>query len=324
MRVLVCGAGGAIGGHLVARLLADGLDVRAVDMKSPGNWWQWHDAADNRASCYGDMLDPDAVHEALTDVDVVYDLAADMGGISHITEHRFDCALSVRIATNLLTAAIDEGVSRFFFSSSACIYAADKQSVTAVTALREEDAWPAQPEAGYGEEKLFTEQLCKYAMEDYGLETRVARFHNVYGTHGSWRGGREKAPAAICRKVAEAKLSGCGHIEIWGDGAQTRSFMHVCDCVEGVRRITDSDVRYPINLGSSHLVTINEMVTIVEDIAGVVLDRKYLTDAPQGVRGRNSDNTRIRAELGWEPSTSLRDGLERLYPWVESQVRAAQ
>lgn len=321
MKALVAGAGGFIGGHLVARLLTDGHDVHAVDIKSLDEWWQVHPGA-RHVAAHVDLRDQGHAYRAVDGVDAVYDLAADMGGMGFIESHRFDCALSVQIATNLLNAAILFETPRFFFSSSACVYPARKQNLTNLPALREADAWPAQPEAGYGEEKLFTEQLCRYAMEDKGLETRVARFHNVYGPHGSWDGGREKAPAAICRKVAAAKLSGSYSIDIWGDGAQTRSFMFVDDCVEGTRRIMDSDIRYPVNLGSSQLVTVNELVTLVEDIAGISLQRFYDVTKPQGVRGRNSDNTRIRAELGWEPTIALRAGLEATYRWVYDQLAA--
>jgi nucleoside-diphosphate-sugar epimerase len=234
------------------------------------------------------------------------------------------CMLSVLINTHLLLAAREAGVPRFFFSSSACVYAADKQESPDVTALKEGDAYPAMPEDGYGWEKLFSERMCRHFMEDFGLETRVARYHNVYGPHGTWEGGREKAPAAICRKVAEAKLSGQNEIEIWGDGEQTRSFTFIDDCVTGTFLIMDSDVREPLNLGSEQLVSINRLVDMVEDIAGHRVTRRYNLDAPQGVRGRNSDNTRIQELLGWAPGTSLEDGLERTYRWVHDQVRATR
>jgi nucleoside-diphosphate-sugar epimerase len=207
-----------------------------------------------------------------------------------------------------------------FYSSSACVYAADKQTDPNVTALKEEDAYPAMPEDGYGWEKLFSERMCRHFREDFGLQTRVARYHNVYGPRGTWKGGREKAPAAICRKVAEAKLSGEHTIEIWGDGKQTRSFMFIDDCLYGTQRIMDSDILEPINLGSSELVSINQLVDIVEDIAGVKLKRSYNLNAPKGVNGRNSDNTKIQQYLGWEPSTRLREGLEKLYAWVYDQI----
>jgi len=234
------------------------------------------------------------------------------------------CMLSVLVNTHMLMAARAAGVERFFYSSSACVYAAEHQTDPDVTALREEDAYPAMPEDGYGWEKLFSERMCRHFREDFGLHTRVARYHNVYGPNGTYDGGREKAPAAICRKVAAAKLSGDHRIEIWGDGQQTRSFMYVDDCVHGTQALADSDVIEPINLGSSELVTINELVSIVEEIAGLELRREYKLDAPQGVRGRNSDNTRILELLGWEPSISLREGLEQTYRWVYDQLAAGE
>jgi len=228
--------------------------------------------------------------------------------------------LSVLINTNMLVAAREAGVARFFFSSSACVYAADRQTSADVVALREEDAYPAMPEDGYGWEKLFSERMCRHFREDYGLTTRVARYHNVYGPLGTFEGGREKAPAAICRKVVEARLSGRHQIEIWGDGEQTRSFMYIDDCIRGTRAIAESDILEPINLGSSELVSINQLVDIVEDIAGLRLRRLYRLDAPKGVRGRNSDNTRIQRELGWQPSIALRDGMERTYRWIHDTM----
>jgi nucleoside-diphosphate-sugar epimerase len=232
--------------------------------------------------------------------------------------------LSVLINTHLLMAAREAGVERYLYSSSACVYAAGRQSSPDVTALREEDAYPAQPEDGYGWEKLFSERMCRHFLEDFGLETRVARYHNVYGPLGSWTGGREKAPAAICRKVAEAVAFDRGEIEIWGDGKQTRSFMYIDDCVRGTREILEGPRVEPINLGSAELVTVDQLVDRAEAIAGVSLERVYRTDAPQGVRGRNSDNTRFRETYGWEPSISLAEGLERTYAWISAQVEAAR
>jgi len=246
-----------------------------------------------------------------------------MGGIGFIEGNKARCMLSVLLSTNMLIAARDAEVERFFYSSSACVYAADKQDSEALRPLREEDAYPAMPEDGYGWEKLFSERLCRHFMEDFGLETRVARYHNVYGPKGDWTGGREKAPAAICRKVAEAIATGSGRIEIWGDGGQTRSFMFVDDCVEGTLRVAGGPLSEPVNLGSSELVTINQLVDLVEEIAGTQLERSYILDAPQGVRGRNSDNTLIRETLGWEPSTTLREGLEKTYGWVAAEVARA-
>ena len=318
-KVLVTGAGGFIGGHLVAALLEQGCDVRAVDAKPPDSWYQLHQDADNRCS---DVSDPQACREAVRGVEAIYNLAADMGGMGFIEANKALCMLSVLINTNMLIAAREAGVSRYFFSSSACVYAAEHQTSADVTALKESDAYPAMPEDGYGWEKLFSERMCRHFNEDFGLETRVARYHNVYGPYGTYAGGREKAPAAICRKVIQAKLSGTGKIEIWGDGRQTRSFMYVDDCVAGSIMLAKSDVREPLNIGSSELVTINDLVSIVERIADITLEREYKLDAPQGVRGRNSDNTLILERLGWEPSISLRDGLEKTYTWIHDDMVA--
>jgi len=230
--------------------------------------------------------------------------------------------LSVLTNTHMLMAAQAKGVKRFFYSSSACVYNGEKQTNPDVVALKEEDAYPALPEDGYGWEKLFSERMCRHFEEDYGLVCRVARYHNVYGPYGTWAGGREKAPAAICRKVIEAKLSGEHEINIWGDGKQTRSFMYIDDCVQGTQMIAESEIHDPINLGSSELVTINQLVDIVEDIAGIKLRRTYDLSAPKGVNGRNSDNTMILDRLGWEPSIKLRDGLERTYRWIEQEIAA--
>jgi GDP-D-mannose 3', 5'-epimerase len=320
---LVAGAGGMIGGHLVERLLGEGMDVRAIDIKGLEGWWQVHPAAENVAGRFGDLRDLHTCRSAVLGMDWVFNLAADMGGMGFIEHHKADCMLSVLVSTNMLVAARDAQVDRFFYSSSACVYAADKQVSTDVIALREEDAYPAMPEDGYGWEKLFTERMCRHFTEDFGLHTRVARYHNVYGTHTTWEGGREKAPAAICRKVAEAAVTGDRHILIWGDGNQVRSFMAMQDCIEGTLRLMRSDHGQPINVGSDELVSINQLVDLVEEIAGVKLERHYDLTAPQGVRGRNSCNLLITQKLGWEPSTSLRDGLEQLYPWVRAQVEAA-
>lgn len=317
MRVLVTGAGGFISGHLVRRLLGEGHEVRAVDIKPLHEWHQLHPAAENW------RLDLTQAHDCRTSVrgvEQVFDLAEMMGGIGYISAYKAECAFSVLIGANMLQAARDAGIKRFFFSSSACVYPAGKQRDPNVTALKEDDVYPAEPELGYGESKLFMERLCKFIREDHGLETRVARYHNVYGKHTNFDDGKEKAPAAICRKVIQAKLSGVHEIEIWGDGSATRSFMYVDDCVEGTRRIMDSDFHDPLNLGSSELVTINGLVDIVEEIAGVKLKRRYDLSAPQGVRGRNSDNTLIKQVLGWEPSTPLNVGLERTYAWIWEQM----
>jgi len=243
-----------------------------------------------------------------------------MGGMGFIESNKALCMLSVLINTHLLMAAREGGVQRYFYASSACVYNADRQKDPEVTPLTEGDAYPAMPEDGYGWEKLFSERMCRHFREDFGVQTRIARYHNVYGPHGTYDGGREKAPAAICRKVIQAKLTGGGAIEVWGDGKQTRSFMYIDDCLKGTQAILHSDILEPINLGSSELVTINGLVDIVEEIAGVKLKRTYNLHAPKGVNGRNSDNTLIKKYLGWEPATRLREGMERTYHWIYDQT----
>lgn len=321
MRILVAGGGGFIGGHLVKALVADGHEVRSVDVKPIEHWWQVHPQVENWPDT--DLMGLDACRRATNGVDQVFNLAADMGGMGFIENNKAACMLSVLISTHLLQAAVDNDVERLFYASSACVYAADHQTDPNVTALKESDAYPAMPEDGYGWEKLFSERMARHFREDYGIQTRVARYHNVYGPIGSWTGGREKAPAALSRKVAECVVSGRNEINVWGDGEQTRSFMFVDDCVHGTRMLMDSDVTDPINIGSSELVSINGLIDIISDIAGIAVKRQHDLSAPQGVRGRNSDNTMIVDRLGWEPSTSLRHGLEVTYAWVLDQVRAA-
>jgi GDP-D-mannose 3', 5'-epimerase len=315
--IVVSGGGGFIGGHLVRRLLDEGhARVRAVDY-APLE--QWHQVSSDAENVVLDLRLAESCQEALAGAGTVYNLAADMGGMGFIEANKARCMLSVLINTHLLEAARWAGVERYFFSSSACVYAAARQLTPDIEPLRERDAYPAEPEDGYGWEKLFSERMCRHFSEDFELVTRVARYHNVYGPHGTWTGGREKAPAAICRKVAEAQVSGRHEIEIWGDGEQTRSFMYIDDCVDGTRMIMDSDIDVPINLGSSEMVTINGLVDIVEEIAGIRLIRRYDLDAPKGVRGRNSDNTMILERLGWEPSITLQSGLEETYRWIYDQ-----
>jgi nucleoside-diphosphate-sugar epimerase len=316
--VVVTGAGGFIGGHLVAELKRRGHErVRAVDIKPLGRWYQEHEGVENVSA---DLREKDACYAASDGASYVFNLAADMGGMGFIETHKADCMVSVLINTNLLLAARDLDVEHFLFGSSACVYNAERQADPDVTALKEADAYPALPEDGYGWEKLFSERMCRHFMEDYGISVRVPRFHNVYGPHGTYDGGREKAPAAICRKVIQAQLDETGTIEIWGDGKQTRSFTYIDDTISGVLQIMEQEVTEPVNLGSSQLVTIDELVDIVEAIAGVKLERQYRLDAPQGVRGRNSDNTLILEKLGWEPSIPLEVGLERTYSWIYEQL----
>jgi nucleoside-diphosphate-sugar epimerase len=317
-KVLVTGAGGFIGGHLVADLLRAGHeDIRAVDCKPLSEWYQIFPQAENICA---NLTQIDACHSVARDARYAFNLAADMGGMGFIETHKAECMLSVLINTHMLVAAREASVEGFFYSSSACVYAAEKQTSVDVVPLRESDAYPAMPEDGYGWEKLFSERMCRHFFEDYGLNTRVARYHNVYGPHGTYDGGREKAPAAICRKVIAAKLSGSEQIEIWGDGHQTRSFMYIDDCIIGTRIIFDSDETEPLNLGSDRLVTINKLVDIVEAIAGVRLKRTYNLSAPKGVRGRNSDNTLITERLGWAPDIPLEIGLERTYRWIYDRI----
>lgn len=321
--IVVAGGGGFIGGHLVADLLRQGYtNVRSVDIKPLDEWYQVHRNAKNTAGPEkGDLKDLANCRRALRGCEggYVFQLAADMGGMGFIENNKALCMLSVLTNTHMIQAAREAGIGRFFYSSSACVYNGDKQRDAHVTALKEEDAYPAMPEDGYGWEKLFSERMCRHFREDFGLKTRVARFHNVYGPFGTWEGGREKAPAAICRKVITAKHTGRHDIEIWGDGEQTRSFMYITDCLKGVQMLTNSDFIEPINLGSAELVSINELVTIAEDIAGIRLDRRYKLDAPKGVRGRNSDNTLIKQVFNWEPDTRLRDGMKKTYDWIEQE-----
>jgi GDP-D-mannose 3', 5'-epimerase len=320
--IVVAGAGGFIGGALVRSLRDRGFtNIRAVDLKPLDRWYQAADGVENVAEC--DLREKANCCRASAGAREIYNLAADMGGMGFIESHRVECMISVLINTHMLMAARDAGeVERYFYSSSACAYNTGLQTDTDIRPLREEDAYPAMAEDGYGWEKLFSERMCRHFMEDCGIETRVARFHNVYGPLGTWDGGREKAPAAICRKVIQALDSGADKIEIWGDGLQTRSFMFIDDCIKGIDMIAHSDIREPLNLGSSELVSINRLVDLAEEIAGVKLRRVYQPDAPKGVRGRNSDNTRIRRLLGWEPSTPLRDGLARTYAWIKEQYIA--
>ncbi len=317
VKILVAGAGGFIGGHLVKSLLEQGHSVRAVDKKPQ---WQWYQRFPESENLTLNLEEKEACIQAVNGCDWIFNLAADMGGMGFIELNKGLCMLSVLINTHLLMAAKLCGAPRFFYSSSACVYAGYKQKTTDNPGLKEEDAYPADPEDGYGWEKLFSERMSRHFREDFGLETRMARYHNVYGPNGTFDGGREKAPAAICRKVIAAKLGGGREIEIWGDGHQTRSFQYIDDCIYGTQAIMKSNIVDPINLGSAEMVSINQLVDMVEEIANIKLKRTYNLDAPKGVRGRSSDNTLINKLLGWEPSISLMSGLEKTYAWIYDQM----
>jgi nucleoside-diphosphate-sugar epimerase len=320
--VLVTGGGGFIGGALVSLLRQQGYKrIRAVDIKPLDHWYQRFNDVENLRL---DLNEKENCEVAAHGARDIFNLAANMGGMGFIEKNKAICMLSVLINTHMLQAAVKHGVSRFFYASSACVYNGDKQKTFEAPSLKEEDAYPALAEDGYGWEKLFSERMSRHFREDFGLYTRVARFHNVYGPWGTWFGGREKAPAAICRKVIEAKLSGKHEIEIWGTGNQTRSFMYIDDCLNGVQKIMNSDIIDPINLGSSEAVSINQLVDMVEKIAGIRLKRNYDLTAPQGVNGRNSDNTLIKKLLHWEPNIPLQTGLEKTYAWIYDQYQARE
>jgi GDP-D-mannose 3',5'-epimerase len=320
--VVVTGAGGFIGGALVASLRQQGhKKIRAVDVKPLEHWYQRTPEVENLIL---DLNLKESCEKAAKDARVIYNLAANMGGMGFIEKNKGLCMLSVLINTHMLQAAVKYRAERYFYASSACVYNGDKQKTFEAPSLKEEDAYPALAEDGYGWEKLFSERMCRHFREDFGLYTRVARFHNVYGPWGTWFGGREKAPAAICRKVIEAKLAGKHEIEIWGTGNQTRSFMYIDDCLQGIQKIMNSEILEPINLGSSEAVSINQLVDMVEGIAGIRLKRNYDLTAPQGVNGRNSDNTLIKKYLGWEPCIPLQTGLEKTYAWIHDQYLARE
>jgi nucleoside-diphosphate-sugar epimerase len=315
-RVLVSGAGGFIGSHLAAFLKKRGYWVRGVDLKYP----EFGETAADEFEIL-DLRRWDDCLRATRNVDHVYALAADMGGMGFISgNHAQILHNNSLINIHTLDAARVNGVKRYLYTSSACVYPEFLQEEADVTPLKEEDAYPAMPQDAYGWEKLLTERLCKHYREDYGLETRTVRFHNIFGEKGTWEGGREKAPAALCRKIAYAKLTGGNEIDIWGDGEQTRSFCYITDCVEGLYRLMSSDHHEPLNLGQDRMVTINELADIIASAAGVTVSKKHV-EGPQGVRGRNSDNSRLREVLGWEPEVSLEDGLKITYDWIEEQVR---
>ena len=321
MKYLVCGAGGFIGGHLVKNLMDEGNEVICVDIKPLEYWFQIFDQNKNYSL---DLKSYDNCLKVTQDVDYIYNMACNMGGMGFIENNKAECMLSVLINTNLLRACIVNRVKRYFYSSSACVYNGTKQKETFVPGLKEEDAYPAEPEDGYGWEKLFSERMCRHFTEDFGLETRVVRYHNVYGPLGTYDGGREKAPAAICRKIINAKLNNAEEIEVWGDGEQTRSFMYISDCIEGTKKIFNSNLKDPYNVGSAEQVSINQMIEIIEEIADYKVKKNYLLDKPKGVRGRSSDNSKIIRDLNWSPSLSLKEGLKLTYKWISNDISSGE
>ena len=320
-KYLICGAGGFIGGHLVNDLMKSGNEVICADIKPKEYWFQIFDSNKNFSL---DLKEYENCLKVTEGVDYIYNMACNMGGMGFIENNKADCMLSVLINTNLLRACIVHKVKRYFFSSSACVYNATKQEKIFVPGLKENDAYPAAPEDGYGWEKLFSERMCRHFTEDFSLETRVLRYHNVYGPLGTYDGGREKAPAALSRKIALAKINNQKEIEVWGDGEQTRSFMYIDDCLEGTKKIFNSELTDVYNLGSDEQVSINQMIDMIEQIADYKVKRKYLMDKPKGVRGRSSDNSKIKLDLDWAPSISLMEGLTKTYKWIENEVKSVE
>ncbi len=321
MKILVAGAGGFIGGHLVKNLLDEGHEVVCADLKPLEYWFQSFDKCKNFSL---DLKEFENCIKVSKNVDFIYNMACNMGGMGFIENNKAECMLSVLINTNFLRASLKNSVKRYFFSSSACVYNASKQKKTFVDGLKEEDAYPADPEDGYGWEKLFSERMCRHFTEDFGLETRVLRYHNVYGPEGTYDGGRDKAPAAICRKIANAKLQNNKIIDVWGDGEQTRSFMYIDDCIHGTKMVFNSNSSKVYNLGSDEQVSINQLIDIIEDIAEHKVERNYQLDKPKGVRGRSSDNTLINDDFNWSPSIKLYDGLKTTYNWIFKQITSGE
>jgi nucleoside-diphosphate-sugar epimerase len=317
MKYLVCGAGGFIGGHLVSNLMNEGHEVICADIKPLEYWFQLFEKNNNFSL---DLKESENCFKIIEGVDYVYNMACNMGGMGFIENNKAECMLSVLINTNLLRGCLKYKIKKYFFSSSACVYNASKQKNTFIPGLKEEDAYPAEPEDGYGWEKLFSERMCRHFNEDFGIETRVARYHNVYGPLGTYDGGREKAPAALCRKIIEAKINNYKEIEVWGDGEQTRSFMFIDDCIEGTKKIFDHNSPMVYNLGSDEQVSINQMISVIEEIADYKIKKKYLLDKPKGVRGRSSDNTLILRDFNWVPSIKLKTGLKKTYDWIFKQM----
>ena len=321
MKFLICGAGGFIGGHLTSKLMEEGHEVVCADVKPLEYWFQSFDK--NKNFCL-DLKEYENCLKVSKNVDYIYNMACNMGGMGFIENNKAECMLSVLINTNMLRACLENKVKKYFFSSSACVYNGQKQKETFVPGLKESDAYPAEPEDGYGWEKLFSERMCRHFTEDFGLETRVLRYHNVYGPLGTFDGGREKAPAAICRKIINAKLNNEQEIEVWGDGNQTRSFMSIDDCIVGTKTIFDSELSEVFNLGSAEQVSINQMIEMIEKISSHTVQKKYLLDKPKGVRGRSSDNTLIKKKIDWEPNITLYSGLEKTYKWIYDQIKSGE
>jgi GDP-D-mannose 3',5'-epimerase len=316
-KYLVCGAGGFIGGHLVKSLLDDGHEVICADIKSFENWFQIFDFNKNYSL---DLKKYENCIQISKGVDFVYNLACNMGGMGFIENNKAECMLSVLINTNLLRACLLNKIKKYFFSSSACVYNASKQNTVFISGLKEDDAYPADPEDGYGWEKLFSERMCRHFTEDFGLETRVARYHNVYGPFGTYDGGREKAPAALCRKIIDAKINNKNSIDVWGDGNQTRSFMFIKDCIQGSKILFESDQKIVLNIGSEEQVSINQMIGLIEEIADYKVNKNYQLDKPKGVMGRSSNNELVKAKIGWAPSIGLKEGLTKTYNWIYKQM----
>ena len=321
MKYLICGAGGFIGGHLVNDLMQQGHEVVCADIKPKEYWFQIFEKNKNYSL---DLKEYENCLKVTEDIDFIYNMACNMGGMGFIENNKAECMLSVLINTNLLRASLVHKVKKYFFSSSACVYNATKQKETFVPGLKETDAYPADPEDGYGWEKLFSERMCRHFSEDFGLPTRVVRYHNVYGPVGTYDGGREKAPAALCRKIALSKLNNIKDIEVWGDGNQTRSFMYITDCLEGTQKLFNSELSEPYNVGSDEQVSINQMIEMIEEIADYKVERKYLLDKPKGVRGRSSNNEKIIKDLNWSPSTNLKTGLSLTYAWIYEQITSGE
>ena len=315
-KVLVCGGGGFIGGHLTKSLMKNNSLVCA-DIKPMELWFQ---QSEKNKNFQLDLKEYENCLEATKDVDHVYNLACNMGGMGFIENNKAECMLSVLVNTNLLRACLKNKVKRYYYSSSACVYNGTKQTKTFIPGLKESDAYPADPEDGYGWEKLFSERMCRHFNEDFGMDVRVVRYHNVYGPYGTFGGGREKAPAALCRKIIEAKLSNKKEIDVWGDGEQSRSFLYIDDCVEGTETVFNKSYKDPLNIGSDEQVSINQMISMIEEIADYKVKKNYQLDKPLGVRGRSSDNTLAMEKIGWKPSYTLKQGLEKTYKWIYDQM----